>query len=84
MERHLLYKGIILDYTTWYCGKIKNSNSDSDSNGENGDNDCYSYEDDYDYDDDDDECDDMLGIVEESPNLFILQVWSQWLSIEKK
>ena len=41
MERHLLYKGIRLDYTTWCChGIIRKSNSDSD--GDNDDGDCYS------------------------------------------
>ena len=49
VERHLLYKGMRLDYTTWHChGEIRKSDSDSYSDG------------DY-YSDDDDECDDMLA-----------------------
>lgn len=37
VERHLLYKGMRLDYTTWHChGETRKSNSDSDTDG-----DCY-------------------------------------------
>lgn len=58
----MLYKGIRLDYTTWYCHReTRKSNSDSETDG-----DYYSGGGDGDDDDDDYGYDDTFGLIEES------------------